>query len=451
MMVIRLLTPLASYLPAGTTFDARVIGPELRDGADFLPSDSIVTGKVNKSASVRFGLWRERAMLQLEFDGCRMPAGTPVACKVELEAVDNARETVSANRIEGVLAAGNPSSWFSGVWYRPSIAQLPRSAIGLTGAAGTIYTRFVPSPIGAAAVVGSRLALVRMPDPEIQFPAGTDFLVRIQVPDGFTSPPQPSAPISPELSSWVASQPDDVYLPDKRLAGDVIHLVMVGSREQVQGAFLAAGWSTSNPLTRGSFTRMYSAWVSMKADPVAPIAPLTYRGNTASLAFQKTLDTVAKRHHIRIWPGSFPGSQIWLAAATHDTNIILDRRHMTLTHRIDPFIDRERSTVVNDLMSAGCVSSVGSVDRPQDVRLPGRGSLSVTDGRATVLFLRDCSVPRTQFATLQEPHRNRAALAMRAFFLEDREYLLRDNIFYWGYRGASSLLRRNSYDSIPDE
>jgi len=59
-MVIRLLTPIASYSPAGTRFNVSVVGPVLREGVDFLPSGSIVTGNVSKSASVRFGLLRER-------------------------------------------------------------------------------------------------------------------------------------------------------------------------------------------------------------------------------------------------------------------------------------------------------------------------------------------------------------------------------------------------------
>ena len=94
-----------------------MIGPVLREGVDFLPSGSTVTGKVNKSASVRFGVRRERAMLELEFDGCRLPDGTAIDCKVSLQAVDNAREKVSENRIEGVLAASHPYSWLSGVWF----------------------------------------------------------------------------------------------------------------------------------------------------------------------------------------------------------------------------------------------------------------------------------------------------------------------------------------------
>ncbi|HXJ94527.1 MAG TPA: LssY C-terminal domain-containing protein [Terriglobia bacterium] len=450
VMMIRLLTPLASYQPAGTLFDARVIGPELRGGAELLPSDSIVTGEVEKSESVRFGIRRERAMLQLQFNDCLLPDGTPVACKVELQGVDNARETVKANRIEGVLAASHPYSFLGGVWYRPTTSLFTHSAAGLTGAAGMLYPEFIPSPIGALAAAGSRMLLERIPDPEIQFPAGTELLVQVRVPDDLTASEERLATVPSEMSKWVAAQPEDVYLPDKKLAGDLIHLVLVGSREQVQTAFSAAGWSTSDSLTRRSFSHMFEAFSSMRADPVAPMAALTYRGSTSALAFQKVLNTVSKRHHIRIWQGSFPGTQLWLAAATHDVTIALDGRHLTLTHRIDPLVDRERSMVVNDLVSTGCVSGVGSVERPQAARLPGDGQPSMTDGNVAVVFLENCEVPQPVSEALQEPRHSRASLAVRNFVLENREYLERGSIFYLGYRAASSVLHRKHETAAAD-
>jgi len=115
---------------------------------------------------------------------------------------------------------------------------------------------------------------------------------------------------------------------------------------------------------------------------------------------------------------------------------------MTLTHRIDKFIDRERSTVVNELSSAGCVAGIGSVERPQAARLPGSGKPSVTDGNAALLFLDDCSDPQAATADLQRLQRRRFTLALRRFFLGDRQYLWRDNPYYWLYRATSSLWSR---------
>jgi len=441
-MVLRLLTPITSYSPAGTRFDAKVIGPELREGVDFLPNGSTVTGKLDKTGSVRLGLWRERALLKLEFDGCKLPDGTAIGCEVTLEGVDNAREKVTENRVEGVLAASHPYCWLNGFWYRPVTSLISHSATGATGAEGALYAHFAPTPLGAVAVLTSRLVLLRLPDPEIELPAGTDLLARVQVRGAFTPALEPRAPLRPELSEWVGGQSEEVYLPDKKLAGDLIHLVFVGSGEQVERAFRAAGWTPSDPLTRRSFARMYSAFLAMKADPSAPVAPLTYRGSTAAMVFQKTYNTVAKRHHIRIWPASFAGTQLWLAAATHDTAIALDTKRMSLTHRIDPLIDRERSTVVNDLLNAGCISKMGLVERPQAVRLADSGKPGVTDGNATVLFLNDCSAPAPPTSEVPVLQHRRITLVTRRFVLEDRQYLVRGSAFYWIYRAGCSLWAR---------
>jgi len=452
-MVVRLLTPIASYSHAGTRFEAKVIGPVVRAGVDLLPSGSVISGKVTKSASVRFGVLRERAMLEVQFDECQLPDGTVIECAVALEGVDNAREKVSENRIQGVLAASHPYSWLNGLWYRPGALLVTRSAFGLTGAGGEIYTHLATTPLGAVALITSEMLLYHLPDPEIEFPAGTDLQVRVEVRSDLAPSSERLVPLPAELSDWVAEQPEDVYRPDKSLAGDIIHLVFVGSREQVDHAFLAAGWTTVQPLTRRSFVQMYSALLAMKADPTAPIAPLVYRGKTDSLSFQKTLNTVAKRHHIRIWPASVPGedTQVWLAAATHDTTITLDEKHLTLTHRIDKFVDRERSMVVNDLTSAGCVAGIGLVPRPKAVRIPGSGKPSVTDGDAALLFLNDCGGPQLADSEMQKLQRRRFTLAMRRFFLADRQYLWRDNPYYWVYRASRSLCTRKSRDAADIE
>lgn len=450
-VVVRLLTPVASYSPKGTRFSGKVIGPVMREAGEILPSGSTVAGQVQKSASVRFGVWRQRAILQLEFDGCQLSDGTGIECKVSLDAVDNAREAVKKGQINGVLAASHPYSWLGGLWFRPDRALIPRSAGGLTGGPGSIYTHLAPTPIGAAAIITSRLLLYRLPDPEIELPAGTDLLVRVEVPDSHKPAPLPVVPVPPDVSEWVAAQPDEVQLPDKSLAGDMIHLVFIGSREQLERAFSAAEWSTGDPLTPRSFARTYWAFSKMKADPTAPVAPLTYRGRTADLVFQKTLNAVAKRHHIRIWSALLDGTQMWLGAATHDTAIALNWKHMSLTHRIDALIDRERSAVANDITAAGCAAGIGLVERPTAVRSADSGSPSVTDGRAAVLFLRDCPNPQSEGAELQRPQRGRVTLAVRRSMLESRYYLTRGNLYYWTYRAASLLRKRNSDPGCANE
>jgi hypothetical protein len=124
---------------------------------------------------------------------------------------------------------------------------------------------------------------------------------------------------------------------------------------------------------------------------------------------------------------------------------------MSLTHRIDPLIDRERSSVVNDLSSAGCLAGIGLVERPHAIRHPHSGKPSVTDGNAALLFLDDCSAPEPASSESQKPQHRRVTLATRRFVLENRQYLTRGNAYYWTYRTACSLRARKSQSADGSE
>ncbi len=50
------------------------------------------------------------------------------------------------------------------------------------------------------------------------------------------------------------------------------------------------------------------------------MSTLTIGGRPPDLMFQKSLDTFAKRHHVRVWElhKTYQGQEVWVAAATHD-------------------------------------------------------------------------------------------------------------------------------------
>lgn len=114
-------------------------------------------------------------------------------------------------------------------------------------------------------------------------------------------------------------------------------------------SFAAAGWSTTEPLNAKTFARTYQAFSAMTTYPNAPVSSLYYDGRPAGVVFQKSLNTLAKRHHIRLWPVELAGQEFWLGAATHDIGVGFDWSRMSITHRIDPYLDRERSIIFDDL------------------------------------------------------------------------------------------------------
>jgi hypothetical protein len=122
-----------------------------------------------------------------------------------------------------------------------------------------------------------------------------------------------------------------------------------------------------------------------------PVSVLLLEGLPPDLVFQKTNDTFAARHHVRIWrrPGTYDGLPIWVMTATHDVGIDYSEADRTFIHRIDPHIDAERRKVINDLLYARAVRSLALVDR---VNIPphpvnATGDQLLTDGRMAVAML----------------------------------------------------------------
>ena len=81
---------------------------------------------------------------------------------------------------------------------------------------------------------------------------------------------------------------------------------------------------------------------------------LTLNGVPSAFVQQKSLDTVQKRHHARVW--QYPGREnIWLSAAAEDIGFRFKLTHWT--HSTDPNIDSARAKVVNDLVFVGCANA----------------------------------------------------------------------------------------------
>ncbi len=123
----------------------------------------------------------------------------------------------------------------------------------------------------------------------------------------------------------------------------------------------------------------------------APVSVLLLDGSPPDMVFEKTNDTFARRHHLRIWrrPGMVDGKPVWAVAATHDTGINFSEADRTFIHRIDAQIDREREKVVDDLLFTGRVKACELVDRLQVPRKTSNatGDSIETDGRIAVLLL----------------------------------------------------------------
>ena len=431
---------------AGDVVRARVLADPVDDGsgACALPPDAAITGRVKRVKRVGFGFRRERASLELEFDTL-LADGRRQPIDAQLAEVSNARETVDRKGVvRGVLAADSNLQMQNGLWLRlrPNATMLRRVATGLTGLAGIASNGFGEHPVLAGSIIAARVMLVRMAEPEIRLPAGTELVLQANEAPALPAPAAPPATADGSWAEWVVAQPAGTAKKGDAPAGDLINLALRGSRHDVESAFAAAGWLPTDPLNKKNALRLFQAHSRKGPYPTAPVSPLYYEGRLPDAVFQKSFNTVAKRHHIRLWqvPNGPGGQPLWLGAATHDVGLKIDRKTIA-NHRIDPEIDGERRKVVRDLADARCLAGpVQLVERPGVRGGVTDGHEVITDGRVAVLRVNESGCARpVQAAAGQFRQRSLFCRFVRRTVLETRHYLLRSNVYYFGYRLASKF------------
>jgi hypothetical protein len=169
----------------------------------------------------------------------------------------------------------------------------------------------------------------------------------------------------------------------------VTNLMFLGTRQQIISAFNEAGWFEAVPSDFGSNMKVVQATLRQTNYSQAPVSSLMINGRLPDLVFQKSLDTFAKRHHIRIWKlgSTYEGREVWVGAATHDIAVEHTKTMTKWTHRIDPYIDRERDWIESDLLFAGTASGYADVNRPAAPHNAANatGDSITTDGVMTVV------------------------------------------------------------------
>ncbi len=429
---VRLQTHLTSYSSRpGSPFQCVVICPLEENGEVLIPAGSIVYGTVTRALPVRLGLGRERAGLELAFSSYKTPAGERFPLAAKLVAIDNAREEVTRKgQIKGVLAAENPDEVLNGIWAKPALNTFCRPLEGVMGVGHEILEKCPMTPIGPAVILGLRCLILRFPEPEIHLPPGTDMDLAVnRLSTGFAPQPAVAVPdASAALTKWLDSRPVDVEKPRGGPAEDVVNVAFLGSRQELFNAFSASGWYVAQRTSFHAFTHFYIAFNGKKTFATAPVSKLLYQGRAPDVTFEKSLDTVSKRHHVRIWSaGTFEGREIWLGAATHDTGVRFDSRTFFFTHRIDKNVDAERAKVSVDLGFAGCANEFISAPREEH-------SPVLTDGRIAVLSLQPCAARDLDAGPAPRPPGNKVTRLVRRVILETRSYIVRDNAYYWTYQ-----------------
>lgn len=310
-----------------------------------------------------------RPRLVLDFSNIVHKDGTKSPLYARVIDVDNARESVRNNEILGII--------------QPHAGKKVGLALAAVSAANPIAGYTIK---GVSTVYG--LSIRR----EIMFPAGTDVQVQIVRPSMLhqkaTWVGWKQLAVDTELTHLAATAPMRTATPGS-VPSDPTNLMFLGSEKQVIAAFGEAGWFEADNLSGKSALKVAQATLRQSGYGSAPMSTLTLMGRAPDLMFQKSLDTFAKRHHVRVWklPKTYQGQQVWVGAATHDIATQNSAGGTKWTHRIDPHVDREREWVQTDLLFVGTGVAYADIDRPTAPKKLSNatGDQIVTDGKISVV------------------------------------------------------------------
>jgi len=176
--------------------------------------------------------------------------------------------------------------------------------------------------------------------------------------------------------------------------GDMVNLLIVGSKEQVADAFQAAGWIQPDKTTQDAIVHAIQETMAHKAYAEMPMSQLYLFGRPQDFGFVDgmPIQVVAERNHFRVWRTPWLDSQgrtVWAGAGTHDVGIEKDQSG-TLTHRIDPNVDTERDYILQTLEDAGKVAATEYLTPADPVRqaVTATGDAYHSDGRILVICLK---------------------------------------------------------------
>jgi len=379
---VRLLQPVSSYSSkAGDQMQAMVIESPACHGTDAIATGTLLEGKIEAVRRVGMGLVHETATLQLGFNELVTKDGKRIEISSRVMEIDNARETVKNGVIHGVNATDTPQGRITS-----RLKHLPTW-----------------NPYSDLTLLAYRAAFPVFPEPEIYLPRGTDLKLELtaelRIPDELRGAAQASSPDEIERATMEITVPT---LPERTTtrhgqAADFVNVALIGTPEQMDQAFRAAGWEHGDRTSTRSVMREIHAFLAFKSYPEAPISRQLVDGEPVSATWEKSLDSYEKREHLRVWARHdvIGGQTVWLGAMTRETGATLSVRQHKFIHHIEADMDAGRGMLVRDLSLAGCVAAAYYVDRPQMERatMNATGDAMRTDGSLAVVQLKDCESP----------------------------------------------------------
>lgn len=426
---VRLSHVLSSYTSKeGSPVEGVLISPAIIDEKTLIPAGSKVTGTVTKAHGVGLAMVHETAAMTVEFSKVELPDGTSMAIHSRLFQVENSREKVNTEgSIRGLRSTGT---------------------LGYS-ARGQLVSLSAFDPVAYLFTSVTSTAVLGFTEPEILYPAGTEFLITLTAPViTSTAFPAKIPPLSTtdterrKMLEFVRALPFRTTTQAGNKPSDITNLLFLGSEEGLRRAFKAAGWVNVHQLTAASTFQTLKSIAGDEGYNEAPMSTLVLDERPPIFTLSKTTNTFSSRHHLRVFDPAMKleGLMALTSSSTQDIGIAFSRKKKTFIHVIDEYIDNERSKVVNDLTFTGCVDAIELVPRswiPQDA-YNSTGDRLRTDGAIAVLKINDCMNPNAIPAG--EPERPGLwKRSIRNTMLTLRNDVMRGNLAYQGFTGVRKL------------
>ena len=383
---IRLTEPVSTYSSKpGAAVEAILIESPRCHEAPVFATGIEVQGHITHLRKVGMGVRHESSALTIDFDEI-LAGPEPLAPKTRVEEVANGREEVKKGVITGVGGRETPQALMT-----TRLLHLP-----------------FWSPESYWIFLLRRALFPYSPEPEIYLPAGTDLRLRLMAPLELpsdlpivnqTEAAEENAPIDTEIGEKLLTLPEK-SVTRKGQPSDMMNLAFLGSEEEIERAFQAAGWTYGDSVSTLSVLREMRALSSLNNYSHLPISKQWLSGHASDLTLQKSFDSYEKREHIRFWSESQLEPDLWVSGAIRETSAAWSFRKRKFIHHVDADLAAEREKVVRDLKLTGCVDNIYHVQRPDE---PGRlknagGDTLWSDGRIAVIELNDCDSPQTFLA-----------------------------------------------------
>jgi LssY C-terminus len=442
---IRLLDPVASYSSkAGASVRAVLIQSPECGSTPVFSAGLEVDGEVVSVRKVGLGFIHDTASLEIQFNRLVTSNGEILPISAQVVEIDNAREIARKGVIHGIRSTDTPQGRItSGLIHLPTY-----------------------NPYGDMTLVVYR-SLSILPEPEIYLPPGTDLRLQLSVPLYVANQPE-LPPVSFQLDEIERGDIEQLLqnVPVRTTTrygkdADLVNLLFLGSQQQMQDAFTAAGWLPGDSNSSRAFFKQFSAFLTFSNYSTMPVSHQLLSGRPQDFTWQKSFDSYGKREHVRVWsqPHTVLDEQAWLSAYTRETSAALSVRYHKFIHHIDRNLDEGVNMLVRDLTLSGCVDSVYLLPRPDvdQSMVNSTGDEMRTDGMLTVVQLRDCNRPSIEY-TRANPlipirPRSRVVRYFRNEVLLYKSDVIRGNIIY----GAFDLCRigihsfRHRHDGSADD